>query len=241
LHDIEGAVKPGTRMIAVSSTDFTTGFRCDLKELGEYCREKEILLCVDAIQSLGAVPLDVKECGVHFLACGGHKWLLSTMGIGVIYVSKEVNHLLHPARVGWRSVEDEENFYNLDLKLKAEVRRFETGTLNIAGITALGASLDMLLEIGIDRIFEKILNLNDMISLELKKRNLRIVSPSNKENRSGILSFLPRDAGALFRYFLNKNVLAAQRGDALRLAPHFYNDETDVARLFEVLDAYLAG
>ena len=239
LHDIEGATLPGTRMIAVSATDFATGFRCDLKELGEYCRKKEILLCVDAIQSLGAVPLDVKECGVHFLACGGHKWLLGTMGIGAVYVSKEVNHLLHPARVGWRSVEDEENFYNLDLRLKADARRFETGTQNIPGITALGASLDMLLEIGIDRIFDRILNLNDMIALELKKRNLRIVSPSNRENRSGILSFLPKDAGGLFRHLLNEKVLAAQRGNALRLSPHFYNNETDIERFFEVLDAYL--
>ena len=149
-----------------------------------------------------------------------------------------VNHLLHPARVGWRSVEDEENFYNLDLKLKSDARRFETGTLNIAGITALGASLDMLLEIGIDRIFERILSINDMISSELKKRDLKILSPSNRENRSGILSLLPKEAGGLFRYLLERQVLAAQRGSALRLSPHFYADERDVERFFEVLDAY---
>ncbi len=119
LSDIKAVLRPGTRLIAVSSTDFTTGFRCDLEELGDFCRQNAILLCVDAIQSLGAIPLDVKSCGVHFLACGGHKWLLSTMGIGALYISKEVNDLLHPIRVGWRSVENEEDFYNLESEIES--------------------------------------------------------------------------------------------------------------------------
>ena len=82
IPEIEAVLRPGTRLITVSSTDFTTGFRCDLEEVGDFCRKKGILLCVDAIQSLGAVPLDVRKCGAHFLASGGHKWLLATMGIG---------------------------------------------------------------------------------------------------------------------------------------------------------------
>ncbi|MGO9019240.1 MAG: aminotransferase class V-fold PLP-dependent enzyme [Syntrophobacteraceae bacterium] len=238
LPDITAVLRPGTRLIAVSSTDFATGFRCDLEELGNFCRQNGILLCVDAIQSLGAIPLDVKSCGVHFLACGGHKWLLSTMGIGALYVSKEVNDLLHPIRVGWRSVENEENFYNLELKLKADARRFEAGTLNLAGITALGTSLDMLLEIGIERIFERISGLNDVISTELGRRNFQVVSSMEPGHRSGILSFVPEDAGRLFRHLLNTKVLAAQRGNAVRLSPHFYNDESDVERFLEALDSY---
>jgi selenocysteine lyase/cysteine desulfurase len=238
IPDIEAVLRPGTRLITVSSTDFTTGFRCDLEEVGDFCRQKGLLLCVDAIQSLGAVPLDVKRCGAHFLASGGHKWLLATMGIGALYVSNEANDLLHPVRVGWRSVENEEDFYNLDLKLKTDARRFEAGTLNLAGITALGSSLEMLLEIGIERIFERITGLNDMISSGLAKRGLPIISPTESGHRSGILSFVPEDAGGLFRYLLKEKVLAAQRGNALRLSPHFYNNESDVERFFEVLDGY---
>jgi selenocysteine lyase/cysteine desulfurase len=238
LSDITAVLRPGTRLIAVSSTDFTTGFRCDLEELGNFCRQNDILLCVDAIQSLGAIPFDVKSCGVHFLACGGHKWLLSTMGIGALYISKEVNDLIHPIRVGWRSVENEEDFYNLELKLKADARRFEAGTLNLAGITALGTALEMLLEIGIERIFERISGLNDVISSELGRRNFRVVSSIEPRHRSGILSFVPEDAGRLFRYLLKRKVLAAQRGNAVRLSPHFYNDESDIERFFEALDSY---
>jgi selenocysteine lyase/cysteine desulfurase len=237
LPDITAVLRPGTRLIAVSSTDFATGFRCDLEELGYFCRQNGILLCVDAIQSLGAIPLDVKSCGVHFLACGGHKWLLSTMGIGALYISKEANDLLHPVRVGWRSVENEENFYNLELKLKTDARRFEAGTLNLAGITALGTSLDMLLEIGIERIFERISGLNDVISTELGRRNFQVISSMEPGHRSGILSFVPEDAGRLFRHLLNMKVLAAQRGNAVRLSPHFYNDESDVERFLEALDS----
>ncbi len=238
LPDITAVLRPGTRLITVSSTDFTTGFRCDLEELGNFCRQKGILFCVDAIQSLGAIPFDVKSCGVHFLASGGHKWLLGTMGIGALYISKEANDLLHPVRVGWRSVENEEDFYNLELKLKTDARRFEAGTLNLAGITALGAALEMLLEIGIKRIFERISGLNDIISSELGKRNFQLISSMAPRHRSGILSFVPQDAEGLFRYLLKKKVLAAQRGNAVRLSPHFYNDETDIARLFEALDSY---
>ena len=237
--DLERALRPGTKLIAVSSTDFLTGFRCDLVELGEFCRQRGILLCVDAIQSLGAVPLDVRQGGVHFLACGGHKWLLSTMGIGALYIAKEVNDLVHPERVGWRSVQDEEDFYTLELQLKKDARRFETGTLNIAGIAALGIALDMLLEIGLERIFETILELNDMLSAGLKKRGFAIMSPDERKHRSGILSFVPDDAAGLFRYFLENKVLVAQRGNAVRLAPHFYNDEGDVRKFFEVLDKYV--
>lgn len=238
LSDVKAVLRPGTRLITVSSTDFITGFRCDLEELGSFCRREGILLCVDAIQSLGAIPFDVKSCGVHFLASGGHKWLLSTMGIGALYISKEANDLLHPVRVGWRSVENEEDFYNFELKFKADARRFEPGTLNVAGITALGTALEMLLEIGVDRIFTRICGLNDIISSGLRERNFKIISSMEPGHRSGILSFAPEDARRLCRHLLNKNVLVAQRGDSIRLSPHFYNDESDIETLFEALDAY---
>lgn len=237
-RDIAAVLRPGTRLLAVSATDFTTGFRCDLEELGKLCAEKGVLLSVDAVQSLGAVPLDVKKCGIHFLACGAHKWLLTTMGIGALYISDKVQGLVQPVRVGWRSVENEDDFYNLDLKLKRDSRRFETGTLNVSGIVALETAVDMLLEIGIERIFERILVLNDLLSDGLTKRNLRIVSPADRESRSGILSFMPDDAGLLFRHFLDNDVLVSQRGRALRLSPHFYNDENDIAGFFRVLDDY---
>jgi selenocysteine lyase/cysteine desulfurase len=238
LVDVKAALRPGTRLLAVSSTDFVTGFRCDLEELGDFCRREGILFCVDAIQCLGAAPVDVKRCGVHFLASGGHKWLLAAMGIGALYISSEANGLLHPVRVGWKSVENEEDFYQLELRFKADARRFEPGTLNLAGITALETALDMLLEIGIARIFERICSLNDIIASELRKRNIRILSSMQPRHRSAILSFEAEDAGKLFRHLLRKNVLASQRGNALRLSPHFYVDESDIERLFEALDSY---
>ena len=165
------------------------------------------------------------------------------MGIGALFISKEVNHLLHPTRVGWRSVENEEDFYHLQLKdldsrLKADARRFEPGTFNLAGITALGASLEMLLEIGIEHIFARICGLNDVISSGIEKRNLKLISSMEPRHRSGILSFVPGDAAGLFRHLLERNVLCAQRGNAVRLSPHFYNDASDTEKLFEALDSY---
>ncbi|MEN6441396.1 MAG: aminotransferase class V-fold PLP-dependent enzyme [Syntrophobacter sp.] len=238
-RDVESALRPETRLLAVSSTDFSSGFYCDLEELGALCGRKGILFCVDAIQSLGAVPMDVKRFGIHFLAAGGHKWLLSQMGIGALFISREVNGMVHPVRVGWRSVEDEENFQDLNFRLKADARRFETGTLNIPGITALGASLELLLEIGIERIHARILEINDALMAELTRRNFAIISPMEREHRAGILSFLPPDAAGLFRYFLDNGVLVSQRGEAIRLSPHFYNNGDDIGSFFRIFDRYL--
>jgi selenocysteine lyase/cysteine desulfurase len=238
IRDVKASLRPGTRLIAVSSTDFVTGFRCDIEELGTFCRQEGILFCVDAIQQLGAAPIDVKSCGISFLASGGHKWLLATMGLGALYVAREVNDLIEPVRVGWKSVENEEDFYHLELRFKADARRFEPGTLNLVGITALGTAIEMLLEIGIESIFRRICDINDIIASELRKRSIHIISSMDPMHRSGILSFETEDAGQLFRYLLKRGVLTSQRGSALRLSPHFYVDESDIERLFEALDTY---
>ncbi|UCF56466.1 MAG: aminotransferase class V-fold PLP-dependent enzyme, partial [Deltaproteobacteria bacterium] len=118
VEEVDKALGPGTRLLSVSSVDFATGFLCDLEALGDFCRRKGLLFCVDAIQSLGLIPIDVKRYGIHFLASGGHKWLLSAMGCGVLFVSRDVDNLVHPERVGWKSVVQEEEFFRLQFDLK---------------------------------------------------------------------------------------------------------------------------
>jgi cysteine desulfurase/selenocysteine lyase len=218
--------------------DFTTGFRCDLISLGRFCREKGLLFCVDAIQSLGAVPLDVRQCGIHFLAAAGHKWLLGPMGCGILYVDGEARPLLHPQGVGWKSVVEEEDFFTIRFDLKPDARVFEPGTMNVAGIYALGAALDLLLEVGVDSIWGRIKAITDILLRGLQKRGLRVVSPLEEEVRSGILSFIPgRDPEGLFKRLMKGDVMVSLRNDLIRLSPHFYNNEEDCDRFFGVLDA----
>ena len=238
LKEIKEALVPGTRMIAVSSVDYASGFRTDLKELGAFCREKGILYCVDAIQSLGVIPMDVKECGIHFLASGGHKWLMGPMGIGVVFVDRQVNEMITPSRIGWKSVVDEEDF-RIDFTLKEDALRFEPGTMNFAGIHGLGSAIELLEEVGLTRINKKVTEVNDLFIERLKERNLQIASPLNDNERSGILTFKPKkDPKKCFEFLINRKIMASLRQNRIRIAPHFYNNYDDVTEFFRALDEF---
>src|SRR5205807_2779660 len=124
-----------------------SGFRNDLDAVGQLCREKKVLFFVDAIQGLGVLPLDVRSTPIDFLAADGHKWLLGPEGAGLFWIRRELVERLHPVGVGWNSVIGATNFAQIDFQLKPHAGRWESGTLNVAGITALGASLKLLLDI----------------------------------------------------------------------------------------------
>lgn len=239
-EDFARALAPGTRLLAVSSVDYVTGFAVDLPALGAFCRERGLLLCVDAIQSLGVLPLDVKACGIHLLAAGGHKWLLGPVGSGVLFVDRSVTDLLDPPMVGWKSVVDEENF-ELHFELKEDAGRFEPGTLNLPGIFGLGAALELLASVGIDSIRQRVLALNDRLAAGLQERGLEVASPRDAGEGSGILSFLPPgEAQRCFRFLGERKVALALRGGAIRLSPHFWNDESDIEAFFAAFDAFSA-
>jgi selenocysteine lyase/cysteine desulfurase len=237
VREVEKALRPGTRLLSVSSVCFATGFLCDLEALGEFCREKGLLFCVDAIQSLGVVPMDVRKYNIHFMAAGGHKWLLGTMGCGMLFVSQKANDLLHPEITGWKSVVDEEDFFRRHFDLKTDALRFEPGTMNLAGIYGMGAAVDLLVKAGIEEIHEKVLAMNDQIFQGLKERDLKVVTPMDQGERSGIISFLPSvDPGNLWKHLTREGIMVSQRDGMIRLSPHFYNNGADVERFFEALD-----
>ncbi len=237
VRDMEKALSGNVRLVSVSSVDFATGFRCDLQAVGDFCRRKGLLLCVDAIQSLGAIPTDVRQCGIHFLAAGGHKWLLGPMGCGVLYVASEANAEIRPERVGWKSVVGDEDFFRIRFDLKPDAARFETGTMNAAGIHCLGAAVELLQEVGVENSFARIQELTDLLAGGLTERKLAIVSSMEPGERSGILSFLPAgNANEVFLSLARRGVAASLRGDTIRLSPHFYNNEHDAERFFQALD-----
>ncbi len=237
IKDIEELMDSRTRVLSISSVQSVNGFRIDLKSLGELCNNRGVLLFVDAIQSLGAVPMDVKDFGVDFLAADGHKWLLSTEGTGIFYCRKELVADLHPGLIGWMSVENETDFENIEYNLKSEAGRFEEGSYNVMGIHALGASLDMISEIGVGEIFERILGLGELIIVEADKRGFEIKSPRDTIQRGGIVSFAGDFEPSTIRDKLMKsNIVINQRGGALRLAPHFYNTEDEILKFFSELD-----
>ncbi|MDY6935263.1 MAG: aminotransferase class V-fold PLP-dependent enzyme [Spirochaetota bacterium] len=239
VNDIEKAISPKVRLISVSYVDFMFGFRCDLEAIGDLCRRKGILLCVDAIQGLGIIPLDVKKCGIHFLATGGYKWLMSAMGIGGLYISSEAKEIIHPVFVGWKSMLKDEDFFGIEFDVKPNALGFEPGNMNIAGICALGAAIELIDEVGINNIRERVFAINNLFLEGLQKRNFQIVTSMDRDDRSGILSFLPHsDPNPLYSYLTTKNILVALRNNIIRISPHFYNNERDIENFMNALDDY---
>jgi selenocysteine lyase/cysteine desulfurase len=237
IEDIEGLIDSRTKLLTVSSVQFSSGFRIDLKRVGQLCQRKGVLLFVDAIQSLGVIPMNVKEFHVDFLAADGHKWLLSPEGTGIFYCRQELAERINPSLTGWKSVQNESDYDRIDFRLKANALRFEEGSLNVLGIFALGAAIELLLEVGINRIQTMVQELGDLIIRESEKRDFQVRTPKGKEERGGIISifgdFDPINAKDKLRA---DGIMVNVRGGAIRISPHFYNTEYEVLKFFDSID-----
>ena len=239
-EQITAQVNARTRVLSISSVEFNSGFRNDLTRIGEFCKEKNIYFCVDAIQSLGMIPMDVKEFNIDFLAADGHKWMLSVEGLGGFYISKEALEEIHPAVVGWDSVINSNDYGNYDFTLKPDARRFEEGSANVVGIYAFGAALALLEEEGIDRIEQRVLHLGDHIIEHLRQRQLKILSSTEPGERSGSVCFAgDMDYQKLAPFLKERNVIVSVRDSFVRLSPHFYNTEDEIDRFFTLLDEFI--
>jgi selenocysteine lyase/cysteine desulfurase len=236
LADLAQALHSDARVLALSSVDFATGFAADLPAIGAFCREHGLLLIVDAIQSLGVLPLDVKRCGIHALAAGAHKWLCGPQGIGLLFVDRVLQQRLVAPLAGWKSVTDAEDFA-LHFTLRGDAAVFEPGTLNVAGIAGLGAALQLLEEIGVERVRARVLALTGQLSDGLQARGWRVDAPWLAGERAGIVAFAgATDPRELFRNLTASGVVAALRDGRIRLSPHYANNEDDLTRCLDLLD-----
>ncbi len=239
-EQITAQVNSRTRVLSISSVEFNSGFRNDLKRIGEFCKEKNIYFCVDAIQSLGVIPMDVKEFNIDFLAADGHKWMLSVEGLGGFYISKRVLDEIHPDVVGWGSVINSSDYGNYDFTLMPDATRFEEGSLNTLGIYAFGAALALLEEEGIEHIEQRVLHLGDCILEYLRHSKFKVISSTEPGERSGSVCFAgDLDYKKLDPFLRKHNVIVSVRDNFVRLSPHFYNTEDEIERFFAFLDEFL--
>lgn len=255
VEDIAERIDSRTKVLAISSVQWSNGFRCDLKAISRLCRDRNVWLIVDAIQHLGAMPLDVKETPVDMLACGGHKWLNSPFGAGFLYIRRDLLSELQPALSGYLSLETPEggwgNYFQTpsitplrDYSFVDEARRFETGgTANYPGAIGLAASLKLINEIGTANIAERIHQLTDHLIAGLQTLGVEVVTPLASHNRSGIVTFSAGEAKenlALMERLLDENVLVSVRYTSqvggVRASCHFYNDFEDLDRLLNLIE-----
>jgi len=236
-EDLFAACDGKTRLIALSSVEFANGYRNDLPGIGEYCQRHGIFFCVDGIQSLGVLPIDVKSFGVDALSADGHKWLLAPEGIGAFYISRDVMEMVEPVILGWHSVKERFDFENYDFRLSPDARRYEPGSMNTVGIAAFNASLELLHSVGVDRIWERVRRLTERVFEKAREEGYEIVSPDHPEERSGIVTFrVPGvDNAALWKALLARKAVCSHRAGGIRVSPHFYNTPEEIDRLFVLL------
>ena len=236
IDDIERLIDSKTKLLAISSVQFSNGFRIDLKKVGALCRKNNVLFCVDAIQSLGVIPMDVKEYNVDFLSADAHKWLLGPEGIGIFYCRRELAERLSPPLIGWKCVRNEFDFDHPDFCLKTDARRFEEGSMNLLGIFGLGAAVDLLLEVGIKNIETRVLGLGEVIIREAEQRGYLVRTPKARSERGGNVTFSGNfDPAATRDRLREKRILINVRGGGLRVSPHFYNTEEEILAFFRAL------
>jgi selenocysteine lyase/cysteine desulfurase len=237
VDELRAAVDARTRVVTVSAVDWQSGFRSDLGALGQFCREQGVLFCVDGIQAVGALDIDVHTLGIDCLAAGGHKWLLAPEGCGVLFLSRDALERVHPVMLGWKSVKDPDTYLPYHFELREDAARFEPGSPPHLGIHALGAAIEMLLEIGPRAIENRILHLTESVAEELRRRGARVLSPWRASERSGIVTFQIGDAQRLQQTLTRAGIVTRVRMGGVRIAPHFYNNEEDLGRLLAVVDA----
>ena len=211
------------RLISISAVSYATGRQYELKDIANFCRERNILICYDAIQALGTIPIDVSDIQPDFIASGAQKWLLGSVGGGFIYARKEWLDQLTVPLVGWASVKYAEDFSLKQLDFANEMSRFEPGLPNILPIAALDQSLQDLAQIGWEAIYARIKTNTDYLSQALSHANIKTLA--QQDQRAGITSFIipPHlDINFLQKEFAKRKIHITQRENYIRVSPHFY-------------------
>ncbi len=228
--EIEEAVGDGTRYLVISFVQFATGFRYDLARLGEICRARNMLLVVDATQGFGAFPIDVQRGRIDALVFSCYKWTTAGYGIAPLYVRKEILESRSLPLVGWRSARVPYDLVSNRLDLTSEARGLELGHMPFAGVFALGGALRLLEEIGLDNIEARVQDLTEELHARMANVGLTLLSPRERERRSGITVLEVPEPESVTRRLRERNIFVAARRRGLRVALHFYNDHDDIER-----------
>ena len=227
-----------TRVLTISSVQYASGLRLHLPRLGAFCRERDIVFCVDAIQSLGAIAMDVQAAGIDCLAADAHKWLLGPEGIAVFYCQPGLRRQLTLHQFGWHMLRDAGDYGSLDTTPAASAQRFECGSPNMLGIHAFSASLSLLQEVGMEQI-EAMVLANTAYLMDGLQRipAVEVLSRRDSGRCAGIQVFrvYGRDSGDLHARLLDRQVLCAARGGGIRLSPHFYTPRHKLDKAIEII------
>jgi cysteine desulfurase/selenocysteine lyase len=239
VDDLAAAMDARTRVLTISHVEFASGFRNDLDALGELCQDRGVALFVDAIQGLGPLTIDVARTPIDFLCADGHKWLLGPEGAGFLYIRRDWIDRLRPIGVGWHSVVGSYNSPTIEMTFKPSAQRWEGGSFTMPGLQAFGASVELLTEIGPERVSARILDRASAVREIAGRAGWRVFGSTRPGDLSGIVA-LERDdvdPDAFARRVRDRGIALASRRGRVRISPHIYNNADDLGRLAEALEA----
>jgi len=233
VEDIERAMTPRTRLVAVSWVQFLSGYVIDLAALKNVCDKRGALLCVDAIQGIGAIRLNLAETPVDFIAAGVQKWQMAPQGVGIVFLSERVQDMVQQSTLGWLSVKDAWNFFDYNTALPDDARRYESGTYNAIGIHGYHAALEFFRRVGHDRV-DELVRANAEHAWKLAAElGLELVTPEQTRNRAGIVTFRHEHADAIREKLWRRRITLSARIGHIRISAHFYNTKEDLERMFD--------
>lgn len=236
--------QPDVAALAISFVQFATGYRADVTRLGTLCRAAGVLFVVDAIQGLGAVPLDLQTSPIDVLASGAQKWLCGPFGTGFAYVRAEFCSTVEPDLPGWLSFGSMQDFTRLteyEYDLLDDATRFEVGTRPFQSCAGLAQSVELILSLGLEQVFHHSLRLQQiLIDWTAQRDDVEITSSLEPAERSGIICIRPPDARSAHAALLRAGVTCALREGSIRISPHFYNNDEDMLRVVDALEDVLA-
>jgi selenocysteine lyase/cysteine desulfurase len=227
----------GAKLLAISYVQYLSGYRANLEAIGEICHRHGCFYFVDAIQGLGVFPLDVRRCRIHALAADGHKWLLGPEGCGLLFVERSWQDRIEPVEFGWTNIAGYNDYACRDMALREDAGRYECGTLNTISIFGLKAAIDLLLEVGIERIGPTVQGLADRLAEGAVAKGYETMIPRTPETGAGIVSIRKQsvDARMVVSHLRQNGITAAPRQGWARLSPHFYVSHDSIERVIDLL------
>lgn len=227
----------GARLLSISFVQFLSGYRAPIQAIGEICRHNRCIYLVDAIQGLGAFPIDVRTWGIDALAADGHKWLLGPEGCGILYINQNLMSQVKPVEFGWTNVAGYNDYGSRDMALRADAGRYECGTLNTIGCFGLRAAIEFLLEVKVGAIAPVVQNLGDRIAAGVEAKGYEVMGNRTPETGAGIVSFRKAnfEDKEIVRRLRAAGISAAPRAGWVRTSPHFYISPSDIDHMLEVL------
>jgi cysteine desulfurase / selenocysteine lyase len=236
LERIEEACR-GARLLSISFVQYLSGYRAPLQQIGEICQRNHCIFVVDAIQGLGAFPVDVRASHIDALAADGHKWLLGPEGCGILYINREIQDHVEPVEFGWTNVAGYNDYGSRDMSLRKDAGRYECGTLNTVGCFGLRAAIELLLEVEVGEIAPIVQNLGTAIADGVRAKGYEVLGSRAPENGSGIVSFRKPGIAAeeVVRKLRHAGVVTAPRNGWVRSSPHFYISPDEIERMLAEL------